>query len=247
MQIYWTHIKIKNNKKNMVERTSKYGKEQLLRMKQAQKQKRLLEEEKSRKDHELKAALFTGTFGKVFRIFCLVSAIFSLVYLVDSFLEPSYVELKLHHSEEEEVKVIYYQAPVQTTYHHTFIGDNGGMDIFMYKGEYFIAEESGVVEVAVTPIFHKPSVFKVSNAEKTIEKGLFWSLAYWVIAPIFLFILSGLWVFAKPEKNYQFLILGYFNLVIVPILFFMLLIQALGEMNYQGAYEMHISELVLPW
>lgn len=114
----------------------------------------------------------------------------------------------------------------------------------MHHDEFNKINEVGVIELGSSPIFNVPSDFKVKNILGIYEHSKFdKDYNFQFLIPFFLLILSAIWLFSKPQESFQWIMFGYFNMVVIPIVLLLLVIKIIGYINGIGMYEIDVSSL----
>lgn len=224
----------------------KYTKEQLAQMQEEIKRRKIAEAEAYKKSMYEKSAIFRTPVGKALKIITIFSILLSATFLVDHFLPTAFTEQTITYAEEDKVDVIKdgnWHIPVK--YYWVYFNDDKKLIIHMFHGDYEVAETSGIVELGHSPIFKTVTSYKVSNEEITKIKNVDFNYAEGLMLPGTLLFISILWMLMKPEKNFQFIIYGYFSLIVIPILLIMLLMFGYDNLNFSGIFEMNIQDLDL--
>lgn len=225
---------------------AKYTREQLANMQEQIKLKKERELEAEREELKIKSAFFRGAIGKIFKVVCILSVVYSGVYIVDYFLSPVYKEHKIVSIEEDILDVATSDGwHIPLKYYWVYLNDENDFVIHMFHKEYEIAEPSGIVAFGSSPIFSIPMNFKVSNENETSIKNIERDIPNDLSMPITIFIVSLLWLLMKPEKSFQFIIYGYISLVVVPILLAISVNHTFGNMQDKGVFEMNLQEVEL--
>jgi hypothetical protein len=225
---------------------AKYTKEQLAKMQEEIKRRKQAEADAYKKSMFEKSAIFRTPLGIVLKVITIISIILSSTFMVDHFLDNSYTELKIQDSEEDIVNVIKdgnWHIPVK--YFWVSLGENKQLRIHMFHGDYELAEVSGKVEIGHSPIFKTVTSYKVTDGVTTKNKNVDFNFAEGLMLPGTLLFISVLWILMKPEKNFQFIVYGYFSMFVIPILLILLMIFAFNNFNFVGVFEMNIQELDL--
>lgn len=181
---------------------------------------------------------------KGFAIICLL---LSILLITDSCLDKTYTKFELKGSSTDKVGIIKGGYVVNATFHWAYLNDNKDFAIHMYKGEFKQIEKQGYLELGTSPIFKVPAKFKVKRDSGTVEAiELQKQHTYTIFLPIFLCIISLLWLFAKPEKNMQWVMYGYVNMILAPIFFIFIILKVIDFLTHIGLYEILISGLEIP-
>ena len=105
--------------------------------------------------------------------------------------------------------------------------------------------EIGVINLKSSPILNIPSEFTVKNILGINEHHtLRQDYGYRIVIPLLLIILSILWLFSKPHKSMQWVMYGYINMIISPLLLIFLIIKVLAFINGVGMYEIDVISIV---
>ena len=133
---------------------------------------------------------------------------------------------------------------VNSTFNWAFLDENEQFGIHMHHDEFNKIQENGFIELGRSPIFKTPTNFRVKN-----EVGLYnysefeTEYNYLYSFPVILIILSILWLLAKPNKSFQWIMFGYMYMISAPILFLFLIFRILEYINNIGFYEINVSGL----
>ena len=225
---------------------AKYTKEQLAAMQEQIKIRKEAEAEAYKKSMLEKSAIFRKPIGKLLKITAWIGVILSTIYLVDIFLSPTFTEKKIV-SIQEEILDVYskdgYHVPAK--YYWVYFNENKDFGIFMFHGEYELAEESGVIGYGQSPIFGIPTSFQVRNEQFENQKVFEKDYANTRTLPITILIVCLLWAFMNPADNIQFVIYGYFCMFVIPILLTVFLVGIAGNFQDKGLYKMDTKDLRL--
>lgn len=225
---------------------ARYTKEQLAQMKEEVKRRRIAEAEAEKKEMYEKSAIFRSPLGKIFKVITIAAFILSSTFIVDHYLTTAFTKQKIQLAEEDIVNVIKdgnWHIPVK--YYWVYLGENSDLKIHMFHDDYEVAEPSGIIEVGHSPIFKTVNSYRISNDEKTKTKNIDYNYAEGLMLPGTLLFVSLLWIFMKPEKNFQFIVYGYFSMFVIPILLALLIVFAYNNFQFEGVFEMNIQEIDL--
>lgn len=201
-------------------------------------------EEKKQIKIDAKAAFFKKTPGKLLKGFSGLVAIFCVVFIVDGTLSKKYTELEIKSSSEDIVQLYKGGWIVNSTFNWVYLDNQEQFGIHMHHDQFDIIKEVGVIELGNSPIFNTPSNFRIKNILGTYDYSNFskdYNYLYFV--PFVLFFLSMLWIFSKPQKSFQWIMFGYFHMVVTPIVLLVLVLKIMSYLNGVGMYEINVGEL----
>jgi len=191
-----------------------------------------------------KAKFFKTPLGKSIWFFSLIVSIFCVVFIVDGMLSKSYTKFEVKGNFQDKVYLVKGGYLTASTFYWVYFNDDQNFGIHVHKSQFKEINKLGYVELGRSPIFKVPSDFRLKNIIGQYESHtLLRSFNYLVLGPVFLLILSILWLFSKPHKSFQWIMYGYFVMVTLPLVFLVLVIKVISFMNGIGLYEINVAEL----
>jgi hypothetical protein len=206
---------------------------------------------KNKEDEELASVkrlydnsrIFYKTPGIILKAFCILSIIFSAIYIYDTYSEVQFNKFEVFEARSETVRLVGGGDYVPSTWYHVQLNKENTFEVFMYAREYEVILDSGYLEIGHTAIFHKPYFFKVTNNEKSYTKPIGYSYMYTILYPFTLLLICLAWLFMKPEKSHSVSIYGYVLAFVAPLLLFLLLSNAYTEYKFEGFHSMPINSI----
>jgi hypothetical protein len=199
-------------------------------------------EEREQKELQEKSAIFRKLPGKILKLICVLSALISLMFLVDGFLSPTYTKHPITDAEKTNYAVVTRDGyAVTLSYFYVSLNEEKTFSILMYKKQYEEALNSGYVEVGHSPITKRVMNFRVGNDVKDVSTPV----VNVILVPIALLFISLFWLFIDASASTQTIFFGYFCMVVVPLLLVLLLVTLGNQYGYKGDYEMAVESLVV--
>lgn len=195
---------------------------------------------------EKKSAIFKKAPGKILWWFSLLSVLLALIFITDNFLQKKYTSFDILSSKQDKVGLYIGGDAVYSTFYWAYLNSEETFGIHMHKNEFLALEKEGVINVGRSPIFNNPSNFKVKDEFgfiQTVNIGV--NINTMLLLPLFILFFSIIWLFSKPQKSLQWIMFGYINMIVLPILILVLVLQILNLYNNVGLYEIIIGELTI--
>lgn len=203
-------------------------------------------EEKRLKKVKERSVRYSQTPGKILWGFCLSVTLFCTVFVADNWMSTTYSSHEIQSYSKDKVDLIKGGFVVSSTFYWVYIGENSSLGIHMHKNEFNQIRNLGKIELGTTPLFNIPVNFRIPNSYgdfsfTDIEKNY----NYTMVIPIFLIIISFIWLFAKPQKELQWIMYGNFVIIIVPTVFAFLIFKIIDFVYNIGIYEIDVSGINL--
>jgi len=191
---------------------------------------------------EERSIRYRQTPGKILWGFCLAVAIFCVVFVADNWLSTTYTSHKVKSYSKDKVDLIKGGYLVSSTFYWVYFDDNNSLGIHMHKNEFNQIRNLSKFELGTTPLFKIPVHFRIPDGNGSyhytiIEKNY----NYLMVIPIFLIIICIIWLFAKPQKELQWIMYGNFIIIVVPSVFTFLTFKIIDFLNNIGLYEIDVS------
>ena len=201
-------------------------------------------EEKRLKKLKERSIRFRQTPGKILWGFSLAVALFCIVFIADTWLNTKYTSFEVKNYSKDKVDVIKGGYVVSSTFYWVFVDEFNSLGVHMHKNEFNQIRNIGGFELGTTPLFNVPVNFRINNYSDNysyykLEKNY----NYLMVIPLFLLIISIIWLFAQPQKSFQWIMFGNFVIIVVPILFTILIFKIVDYLNNIGLYEFDVSGL----
>jgi len=203
-------------------------------------------EKKRLKKVEERSIRYRQTPGKILWGFCLSVVLFCIVFVADNWMSTTYTSHEIQSYSKDKVDLIKGGFVVSSTFYWVFVDENNSLGIHMHKNEFNKIRNLGEFEIGTTPLFNIPVNFRIPDlyghyTYTDIEKNY----NYLMVIPIFLIIISFIWLFAKPQKELQWIMYGNFIIIVVPIVFTFLIFKIVDFLNNIGLYEIDVSSINL--
>jgi len=226
---------------------AKYTREQLAKMQEEIKRRKQAEAEAYKRELNSKSEIFRKPIGKALKALTWFGLILTTVYLIDIFLSPNYTDKEIDSVKAERLDVYSVKGKymVPTTYYWVYFNKEKTFGIFMFHGVYELAEAKGKIGYGQTPIFKIPTSFRAYDNQYEQIKNIAVDYPNTRLLPITIFILCLFWVLMNPQNNIQFIIYGYFCMLVIPLLLTIFLYSISGNFQEEGLYKMDTKDLRL--